>query len=80
MLNDVWKCSNGQWAWVTGSKFVNQNGVYGTQGMLDPGNIPGARFVTARWVDANGNVWLFGGFGVSGGVESGLGDLWMYMP
>jgi len=55
LLNDAWKFSNGQWAWVTGSKFVNQNGVYGTQGMLDPGNIPGARFVAARRVDANGN-------------------------
>ena len=30
ILNDVWKFSNGQRAWVTGSKLVNQNGVYGT--------------------------------------------------
>jgi len=78
LLNDVWKFSNDQWAWVTGSKLVNQNGVYRAQGMLAPGNIPGARFVTARWVDANDNAWLFGGFGVSGEAESDLSDLWMY--
>jgi hypothetical protein len=48
MLNDVWKFCNGQRAWVTGSKLVNQNGVYGTRGRLAPGNSPGARFVAAR--------------------------------
>jgi len=55
--------------------------VYGTQGKLGPGNIPGARIQMCRWVDANGNLWLFGGFGVpASGSEGNLNDLWMYMP
>jgi hypothetical protein len=34
-----------------------------------------------RWVDANGNLWLFGGFGVpASGTEGNMNDLWMYMP
>ncbi len=80
LLNDVWKYSDGEWIWISGSALVNQNGVYGTQGMLAPGNIPGARFVANRWLDANGNLWLFGGYGVAAGAEGDLSDLWMYMP
>lgn len=81
VLNDVWKCSNGEWTWISGSKLVNQNGVYGVQGTLAPGNVPGARFVANRWIDANGNLWFFGGYGVpASGSEGDLSDLWMYMP
>ena len=81
LLNDLWKYNNGEWTWVFGSKLINQNGMYGTQGTLGPGNIPGARLVASGWIDANGNLWLFGGFGTSGsGTEGNLNDLWMYMP
>jgi hypothetical protein len=80
-LNDLWKYSNGQWTWVSGSKIINQNGVYGTQGALAPGNIPGARVETCGWIDPTGNLWLFGGYGVpASGTEGNLNDLWMYMP
>lgn len=80
-LNDLWKFSNGEWTWVAGSKLVNQYGAYGTQGMLAPGNIPGARSSMRGWVDANGNLWLFGGFGAcTSGSQGNLSDLWMYMP
>jgi hypothetical protein len=80
LLNDLWKYSNGEWTWMSGAKLINQNGVYGTQGALFPGNIPGARGETGEWVDANGNLWLFGGYGVAAGTEDRLDDLWMYMP
>jgi len=66
---------------VSGAKLMNQNGVYGTQGILGPGNIPGARAQACHWVDANGDLWLFGGFGVpASGTEGNMNDLWMYMP
>lgn len=81
LLNDLWKYNNGEWTWMSGPKLINQNGVYGTQGKLGPGSIPGARIQMCRWVDANGNLWLFGGFGVpASGSEGNLNDLWMYMP
>ena len=80
LLNDLWKFSDGEWTWMSGSNVINQSGVYGTRGMLFPGNIPGARGNFDSWVDANGNLWLFGGYGVAGGAEVYCNDLWMYMP
>ena len=58
-LNDLWKYSNGEWTWESGSKLVNQIGVYGTQGVPAPGNIPGARNWSVTWTDLSGNLWLF---------------------
>ncbi|MGB9244295.1 MAG: kelch repeat-containing protein [Candidatus Acidiferrales bacterium] len=80
LLNDMWKFSGGEWTWMSGSKLVNQSGVYGVQGMPAPGNIPGARTNLSTWMDAKGNLWLFGGYGVAGGSEGDLSDLWMYLP
>jgi hypothetical protein len=79
-LNDLWKYSNGEWVWMAGPKTVNQTGVYGTQGVLFPGNIPGCRSNLAGWLDKQGNLWLFGGYGMVGSTEGYLNDLWMYMP
>ena len=41
---------------------------------------PGATFSPSPWVDANGNLWLFGGYGPASGANGNLNDLWMYMP
>ena len=80
-LNDLWKYSNGEWTWMSGSNLINQNGAYGTQGIIAPGNIPGARLVSNSWIDAKGNLWLFGGYGEPAtGSEGDLSDLWMYTP
>jgi hypothetical protein len=66
---------------MAGANVINQNGIYGTQGALAPGDIPGARLTEVGWIDANGNLWLFGGYGFpSSGTEGDLNDLWMYMP
>ena len=78
-LNDLWKYSAGQWTWVGGSNLANQQGTYGTQGTASPSNIPGARYDAITWTDANGNIWLFGGFGFdSTGTTGDLNDLWKY--
>lgn len=82
-LNDLWKynISLNQWTWVKGSNVINQFGVYGTQGIASNANIPGARLGSITWVDASGNLWLFGGFGESqSGVAGALNDLWKYNP
>jgi hypothetical protein len=59
-------------------------GVYGTQGVPSPTNVPGVRNLAVSWTDSKGNFWLFGGGGQSGtqGIEwSGiLNDLWKFNP
>jgi hypothetical protein len=82
MLNDLWKFDGADWTWVSGSSSTNQLGIYGTKGTAAPENIPGARFGSVSWIDASGNLWLFGGEGY--GIDMGccgmghLNDLWMF--
>lgn len=78
-LNDVWKFSNGGWTWMGGSDLTSQPGSYGTQGVSDPNNIPGARNWASGFPDASGNFWLFGGNGFdSAGNTGNLNDLWEF--
>ena len=79
-LNDLWKFSDGQWTWVSGSSLANQSSSCSTEGSLAPGNTPGGRVSSTRWTDGNGNLWLFGGWAVTGATSGNLNDLWMYMP
>lgn len=59
--------------WMSGSKDLNQIGTYGTLGIPDVNNIPGAREAGASWVDKKGNMWLFGGES-----DNYLNDVWRY--
>jgi len=78
-LNDLWKYSAGQWAWMGGSNVGEQPGIYGTQGTASPGNVPGGREQSFSWTDASGNFWLLGGNGYdSQGNYGFLSDLWEY--
>lgn len=75
--NLLWKYDNStnEWTWMKGSTACCQPGVFGTAGVPDPANTPGSRWETnATWVDANGDLWLFGGLSSSGT----LNDLWKY--
>ena len=59
----------------------NASAVYGTQGTASVGNVPGARYSASSWIDANGNLWLFGGGEYdSTGAVGNLNDLWRYSP
>lgn len=70
-------CVSIEWAWISGSKYVMQSGSYGTRGIPDPSNVPGARYDAVSWLDPNGNLWLFGGWACDGyGGFSYLNDLW----
>jgi N-acetylneuraminic acid mutarotase len=80
-LNDLWKynITSGQWTWVSGSNLVSQNGTYGTLNTAAASNVPGARDSAVSWIDASGNLWLFGGEGLdSAGTFGNLNDLWEY--
>ncbi|MFP5235250.1 MAG: chitobiase/beta-hexosaminidase C-terminal domain-containing protein [Acidobacteriota bacterium] len=92
--NDLWKYDpiSNQWTWMGGSNSppsscsmlntsCGQSGVYGTAGNPSLTNVPGAREGSSTWVDASGNVWLFGGFGFdAAGLRGELNDLWQYDP
>ncbi len=82
-LSDLWRYSPGvnEWAWMGGPNVVNQKGVYGTQGVAAPGNIPGARWDAISWTDSSGNFWVFGGDGYDSADTNGLlNDLWKFTP
>jgi hypothetical protein len=79
-LNDLWRYSAGEWTWMAGSNVLNQQGTYGTIGVPAPDNVPGGRVVMVTWIDAAGNLWLFGGegFDYSGRGVGPLNDLWEF--
>jgi N-acetylneuraminic acid mutarotase len=82
-LNDLWQFSpgTGLWTWIYGGTVANAPGVYGTQGVPASINVPGAREAASSWIDASGNLWLFGGSGSdSTGAVGDLSDLWKFSP
>jgi galactose oxidase-like protein len=91
--------ANNQWVWVAGSSTANQTGSYGlapvigpantataagTVGLTQtPGSFPGSRWGATSWIDHDGNLWLFGGWGQDSTGTNGngyLNDLWAYVP
>ena len=86
-LNDLWMFNptSGMWTWVSGSATLGANGiqpgVWGTQGVPAPSNVPSGREASVSWIDSSGNLWLFGGYGADvTGVWHGLNDLWEFNP
>jgi N-acetylneuraminic acid mutarotase len=90
-LNDLWEFSSSskEWTWVSGASAVNnaapgaicQAGVYGTKGVGAAANVPGGRNAAVSWIDASGNLWLFGGLGCdANGTAGSLNDLWEFSP
>jgi len=81
-LNDLWKFEpvNRQWAWMSGTNAVDQQGIYGTLGISDPDNVPVARDVAVSWTNASG-LWMFGGQGVDSiGFPGYYNDFWKLQP
>ena len=81
-LNDLWEFnpSAGTWAWMGGVDTAGAAGSYGVLGTPSTANAPGARTGAVCWIDAAGNLWLFGGQG-NGATTSGyLNDLWEFTP
>jgi len=77
-LNDLWKFDGANWTWMSGADIVNQQGVYGTKGAANPANVPGSRTSSVSWIDASGDLWLFGGYGYDKNGQGRLNDLWKF--
>jgi len=92
-LNDLWVYTpnatagqSGTWTWIKGSNTGSDNGIYGDE--TRPYKTyeiwtPGGRSNATRWVDGNGQLWLFGGEGYDSTSTTGngyLNDLWRYLP
>jgi N-acetylneuraminic acid mutarotase len=71
-FNDLWKYNpeDNTWTWVSGSEKVDVAGEYGSKGVPSTDNSPGARMGAVSWVDSSGDLWLFGGDGLSAMKES----------
>jgi N-acetylneuraminic acid mutarotase len=91
--NDLWKYSpsTNEWTWMGGNDSLPSDctlndscgwgGTYGTQGTPSASNLPGSREASTTWTDANGDLWLFGGFGYdSTHIRGDLNDLWKFTP
>lgn len=67
------------WLWVAGESTTNAPGNYGALGVPANTNRPGARSGAVSWTDADGNFWMFGGFGRDAdGFPGYLNDLWKF--
>ena len=88
-LNDLWEFdpTTLEWTWMGGSNTISvmgdgnygMYGTYGTLGTPASGNQPGSRYNANTWIDGNGNLWLYGGFGYDQSWNGGwLNDLWEY--
>ena len=81
-LSDLWRynMTTKLFTLMKGSTLNNQFGVYGTQGIANNLNKPGARVGANAWV-YNKKFYLFGGTGLaSSGISGYLNDLWEYKP
>jgi N-acetylneuraminic acid mutarotase len=79
-LNDSWVFDTAAltWAYENGTKFANQQGIYGTPGVPANGNHPGGRGSLAYWQNGN-TIWIFGGTSYdSVGTNGNMNDLWNY--
>ncbi|TMI66354.1 MAG: hypothetical protein E6H07_10780 [Bacteroidetes bacterium] len=77
--NELWKYDPilNRWAWVRDYAYEGFKGIYGTQGVEAANNKPGSRYGACEWIDATGNLWLFGGIGAGGMFADGnLNDMW----
>lgn len=82
-LNDLWKydIQTNQWVWMMGINSVASPNYTPTYGILlnsGAANIPGGRAGASAWVDAQGNLWLFGGYGYATDGLGSLNDVWKF--
>ena len=78
-FSDLWylNLATKTWTWIAGSNTENNLGNYGNIGIAAASNLPSGRDEASGWMDANGNLWLFGG---DNGPQDSLNDLWVYQP
>jgi len=81
-MNDLWKYDPvlDEWTWIDGNDTGNTPGSYGVKGVSSWSNNPGSRENSNAFMDANGNLWLFGGMQYRPHDWKSLGDLWRFVP
>lgn len=79
-LNDLWMYTpaNNQWTWIHGENTNNPTGSYSAPGVFASGNTPGGRENACGWVDAAGDLWLFGGYGYTTRFQASNNELWKF--
>ena len=79
-LEDLWMYDplSNMWTWMGGSIAPTNAPVWGTLNVANATNNPGQRSDAMGWVDPQGDLLLFGGFGNSPGWIDGFNDLWKY--
>jgi type IX secretion system substrate protein/galactose oxidase-like protein len=77
-VNHLWRynITTNEWTWMKGSIGGNQ-GYYGSAGVEDSMNTPGARWAYTHWKDDTGKLWVFGGYRFNYGYYN---DLWRFNP
>ncbi|MCX6185439.1 MAG: beta-propeller fold lactonase family protein, partial [Bacteroidetes bacterium] len=81
LLNDLWKYDPiiNTWTWMNGYSNIGQPSNFGVKGVPNISNVIGARQNAGGWVDNNGDLWVFGGYGYDNTSNIGaLNDLWKY--
>jgi hypothetical protein len=80
-MSDLWvyDTDNEYWAWISGPKAAGEAGTYGTQGTPATTNRPGGRGYATGWLEATGDLLIFGGNAHGeDGVAGTINDLWRY--
>jgi len=80
-LNDLWKydVSADSWSWIKGSDTRDAISTKGTQGLAATANTPGGRIQSLVWQNAAGDVYLYGGLGISSSGSLGrMNDFWKW--
>lgn len=65
-----------QWTWVNGDTTAGLGPNYGTLGVANTSNFPGARYSGVTFNGSSGSLWLFGGGSGSSGQY--FSDLWKW--
>ena len=84
LYNDLWMLNpySGNWQLMSGNKYLDTTGSYGTYQIPAMSNLPPSRYGAAGFLNSNG-IWLFSGASAgvcSGNIRSSLADLWLYKP
>ena len=80
VLNDLWEYSGGVWTLKSGSTTIPGQYLCNEGNYTSGSYVVGGRENAATWVDASGELWLFGGSGCGNTSTTAgfLNDLWMY--
>src|SRR6185503_1732758 len=78
--SDMWRynISTNNWAWMQGSNLPQQVPDWGTLGVPSPTNTPGGRMPYAKWIDEDGNFWMFGALEYVISLGGKMNDMWKY--